>query len=58
MTTGETARVAAVYGSGDDLGPKLLARREPAKPSISADGTYVAFCSNASDLIPGVTVNS
>lgn len=49
--SGETVR-ASVYGSGTDGNDWSM------KPSISADGRYVAFISNASNLVAGDTNNN
>jgi murein DD-endopeptidase MepM/ murein hydrolase activator NlpD len=46
--TGQTTRVS-VAGDG------AQANRYSSEPSISADGRYVAFCSEASNLVPGDT---
>jgi Tol biopolymer transport system component len=45
---GTTTRVSVVSGSMESDGSS-------ANPSISADGRYVAFNSNATDLVPGYT---
>ena len=60
--TGTTERVsvdsAGNEGSGDDL-PSLiiLILRNPGSPPVTADGRYVAFASQASNLVPGDTNN-
>jgi Tol biopolymer transport system component len=49
--TGTTEAVSV--SSAGALPKYILGRPESAQPSISADGRYVAFSSNARDLVPG-----
>jgi Tol biopolymer transport system component len=49
--TGTTT--AASVSSAGALPQHIIVRPESTQPSISADGRYVAFISNARDLVPG-----
>jgi len=49
--TGQTTRVSVASGGAQANGPSF-------DPSISADGRYVAFASNASNLVSGDTNNT
>lgn len=51
--TGETERVSVRSDGGQSLGRSTATGMGSTSPSISADGRYIAFASEATNLVPG-----